>query len=143
MIDNTTTDIQLLIMKMHDKSVQKLSRILQQEDIGILKGPDTGLVMMTVKDSFGSDFYLGEILVTETTVAYQGLEGYAMIMGDDSGRSLIAASADVVLRGGNEMIRKKIRRFISSQMKRLSDIENRERKLFMQTRVNFETMVKG
>ena len=141
--NSATTDSQSLIMKMDARSVQRLHRILQHEDIGIQKGPNTGLVMMAVKDSFGVDFYLGEILVTETTVVYRGLEGYAMVMGDEPDRSLIAASVDVVLRGGSEIIKKKIRRIISSQVKQITDNENRERTLFMQTKVNFETMVKG
>ena len=143
MINDATIDMQSLVMKMDGKSVGKLRRILQHEDIGILKGPDTGLVMMAVKDSFGVDFYLGEILVTETTVVSRGLEGYAMVMGHEPDRSLIAASVDVVMRGGSEIIKKRIRRIISSQGKQIADIENRERALFMQTKVNFETMVKG
>ncbi|MGO9689239.1 MAG: phosphonate C-P lyase system protein PhnG [Syntrophobacteraceae bacterium] len=143
MINDATMDMQSLIMKMDGKSVEKLRRILQQEDIGILKGPDTGLVMMAVKDAFGVDFYLGEILVTETTVVSRGVEGYAMVMGHEPDRSLIAASVDVVMRGGSELIKKRIRRIVSSQVKQIADIENRERSLFMQTKVNFETMVKG
>jgi alpha-D-ribose 1-methylphosphonate 5-triphosphate synthase subunit PhnG len=143
MINDATMDMQTLIMKMDGKSVEKLRRILQHEDIVILKGPDTGLVMMAVKDSFGVDFYIGEILVTETTVVSRGVEGYAMVMGHEPDRSLIAASVDVVMRGGSEIIKKRIRRIISSQVKQITDIENRERALFMQTKVNFETMVKG
>jgi alpha-D-ribose 1-methylphosphonate 5-triphosphate synthase subunit PhnG len=143
MVDKATMETQSLIMKMDAGSVRRLQRILQHEDIGILKGPDTGLVMMTVKDSFGVDFHLGEILVTEATVVYRGLERYAMVMGEEPDRSLIAASVDVLLQAGGEPVKRKIRRIIASQAKQIVDREDRERALFMQSRVNFGTMVKG
>ena len=52
--------------------------------------------MMAADNFFGTDFYLGEILVVEAEVEYKGLKGYAMVMGDESERALLAASVDTI-----------------------------------------------
>jgi phosphonate C-P lyase system protein PhnG len=73
-------DVQSVITKMDDSSLKELMQLLSSEEINITKSPETGLLMMTAKDSFNTDFYLGEILVTEAAVGYKGLKGYAMVM---------------------------------------------------------------
>jgi activator of 2-hydroxyglutaryl-CoA dehydratase len=44
---------------MDDTFIKQVLQIIADKDIEILKEPETGLLMMTVKDSFDTDFYLG------------------------------------------------------------------------------------
>ncbi|WP_333656572.1 phosphonate C-P lyase system protein PhnG [Dissulfurispira sp.] len=61
-------EINSVITKMDEKSIEELIALIPQEEINIIKKPQTGLLMMAANDSFGADFYLGEILVTEAEV---------------------------------------------------------------------------
>jgi alpha-D-ribose 1-methylphosphonate 5-triphosphate synthase subunit PhnG len=140
-------DFQLVITKMDDVSVKELMQLLPTEEINILKKPETGLLMMAAKDSFDTDFYLGEMLVTETEVEYKGLKGYAMVMGDEPERALLAASVDAILQADTldemEDLKQKIKSFLAEQMKRINALQERERQLIAKTKVNFETMSNG
>jgi len=103
--------------------------------------------MMAAKDSFDTDFYLGEILVTEAEVKYKGLKGYAMVMGDEPERALLAASVDAILqadtRDAMEDLKQKVMDFITMQARKTAEADEMERRLIAKTKVNFETMVKG
>jgi alpha-D-ribose 1-methylphosphonate 5-triphosphate synthase subunit PhnG len=139
--------INSVITKMDEKSIEKLIVLLPQEEINTLKKPETGLLMMAAKDSFSTDFYLGEMLVTEAEVEYKGLKGYAMVMGDEPERALLAASVDAILqadtRDAMEDLKQKVMDFITAQAKKTAEADEMEKRLIAKTRVNFETMVKG
>ena len=47
-----------------------------------IRPPETGLLMMELKDTFDTGFYLGEVLITEAMAGINGLQGYAMAIGD-------------------------------------------------------------
>ena len=55
-------EINSVITKMDEKSIEKLIALMPQDEINIIKKPETGLLMMAARDSFNTDFYLGEIL---------------------------------------------------------------------------------
>lgn len=141
------TEFYSLITKMDDGSVEKLMQLLPAEEINITKAPETGLLMMAAKDSFDTDFYLGEIFVTEAEVEYKGLKGYAMVMGDEPEKALLAASIDAILQANTQDARgdlkPKVMDFIVMQEKMIAEAEEKERRLIAKTRVSFETMVKG
>lgn len=140
-------DFQLVITKMDDSSVKELMQLLSSEEINITKSPETGLLMMAAKDSFDTDFYLGEILVTKAEVEYKGLKGYAMVMGDESGRALLAASVDAILQADTRDamgdLKQKVMDFITVQARKTAEADEMERRLIAKTRVSFETMAKG
>jgi len=136
-------DFQLVITKMDDSSVKELMQLLSTEEINITKSPQTGLLMMIVQDSFDTDFYLGEILVTEAEVECRGKTGYAMVMGDEPERALLAASVDAVMQGDNEDFKKQIRGFVSEQMEKINSTREKESALVAKTKVSFESMSKG
>lgn len=140
---NGVTRTNSVITKMDEKSIEKLIVLLPQEEINILKKSETGLLMMAAKDSFDTDFYLGEILVTEAEVEYKGLEGYAMVMGDEPERALLAASVDAILQADNEDLKQKVIDFITIQARKIAESDEMEKRLIAKTKVNFETMVKG
>jgi alpha-D-ribose 1-methylphosphonate 5-triphosphate synthase subunit PhnG len=136
-------DFQLVITKMDDSSVKELLQLLSSKEINITKPSDTGLLMMAANDSFGTDFYLGEILVTEAAVKYKGLKGYAMVIGDEPERAFLAASVDAILQADNGDLKQKVMDFISMHAKKIEAADEMERRLIATTRVSFETMVKG
>lgn len=135
-------DIQSTVVKMDEMSVKRLLHMIAQEEIKILERPETGLLMMTVKDSFDTDFYLGELLVTEARVEYMNEKGYAMVMGDDCERALVAASIEAILsaKNSNSRLKQQIVGFVSSQKEKIAETERVEERLVAKTKVSFETM---
>lgn len=138
-------DFQLVITKMDNSSVKELIQLLSPEEINVTKSPELGLLMMISNDSFGTDFCLGEILVTEAVVEYKGLKGYAMVMGDEPERAVLAASVNAVLQADIDAmkdLRRKVIDFITVKAKKITKEEEIEKRLIAQTRVNFEIMAK-
>lgn len=140
-------EINSVIMKMDEKSIEELIALMPQDEINIIKKLEIGLLMMAAKDSFDTDFYLGEILVTEAKVEYKGLKGYAMVMGDEPERALLAASVDAILQAdtkdAREDLKQKVMDLITMQARKIAEADEMERRLIVKTRVSFETMVKG
>mgnify|MGYP001613045056 CR=1 FL=1 len=140
-------EINSVITKMDEKSIEKLIALMPQDEINIIKKPETGLLMMAARDSFNTDFYLGEILVTGAEVEYKGLKGYAMVMGDEPERALLAASVDAILQTDNGDLmgdlKQKVMDFITVQAKKTTEADEMERRLIAKTRVSFETMAEG
>ncbi len=130
-------------MELDEDSVKLLLDMAAEEDIIIIKPPQLGLLMMTVQDSFDTDFYLGEILVTVAEVECEGITGYAMVMGDEPERALLAASVEAVLRGDNEDFKKRLRKFVSEQTWKINSAKEKETALIAKTKVFFENMSKG
>lgn len=128
---------------MDDIFIKQMLQTIAEEDIEILKEPETGLLMMTVKDSFDTDFYLGEILVTESEVQYNGKRGYAMVIGDDPEQALVMASIEAILSGNdNNKLKQQITKLVLSQKEEIAVAQKREERLIAKTRVSFETMPK-
>ncbi len=136
-------DMHTELMELDEDSVKLLLDMAAEEDIIIIKPPQLGLLMMTVQDSFDTDFYLGEILVTVAEVECEGITGYAMVMGDEPERALLAASVEAVLRGDNEDFKKRLRKFVSEQTWKINSAKEKETALIAKTKVFFENMSKG
>jgi Uncharacterized enzyme of phosphonate metabolism len=123
---------------MDKKAIKKITGELMDKDIEIISSPETGFIMMTVKDSFDTDFHLGEVLVTRTEVKLDGQKGYAMIMGDDHEKTMMIAVIDAALK--TEEYGKRIKRRILAEQKKFKKALDKERALIASTRVNFEVM---
>lgn len=91
-------DLTALINTMNEQRVEQLLALFTDVELTVSRPPRTGLVMLTVKDSFDTDFHLGEVLVTEAWVVYRGCEGYGMVSGEAPRRALARAAADAVFR---------------------------------------------
>lgn len=122
---------------MDKKAIRRIARELMDKDIEIISPPETGFIMMTVKDSFDTDFHLGEALVTRTEVKLDGKKGYAMITGDDHEKVIMIAVINAALKTGDgDRIRKKIKAKERKLIKKLDE----ERSLIASTKVEFEVM---
>jgi alpha-D-ribose 1-methylphosphonate 5-triphosphate synthase subunit PhnG len=65
---------------------------LLPDDLELVGPPREGLVLMKRREGLGGRFHLGEVLASQCRVRYQGVEGWAMTMGGDPRRALVAAS---------------------------------------------------
>ncbi len=135
-------EINLIIAKMSAEGVEELKGLIPMEEIEILKKPKQGLLMMTAQDSFNTNFYLGEILITETEVKYKDMNGYAMLIGDDPEKALLAASVNAILKTKDQKLKQKVLELITAQAKKIEELDEIEGRLIAKTKVNFETMVK-
>ncbi len=128
------------IVQMPGRAVRKLLGLVPAEEISIVRGPRTGLVMMAAQDSFEEEFYLGEVFVTEVEVEYAGCRGYGMVIGDDAERAMARASVEAVLASSNVPLRERLNRFLNMEARKQETRRKRESSLIARTRVDFETM---
>jgi phosphonate C-P lyase system protein PhnG len=119
------------------KAIKKIAGKLMDKDIEITIPPESGFIMMTMKDSFDIDFHLGEVLVTRAEVKVDGESGYAMVMGGDHAKTMMIAVINAALKTGeSEIIKKKIKTEERKLVKKIDE----ERALIASTRVSFEVM---
>ncbi|MDD5723476.1 MAG: phosphonate C-P lyase system protein PhnG [Syntrophales bacterium] len=122
---------------MDKKAIRKIARKLMDKDIKVIAPPESGFIMMTVKDSFGTGFHLGEVLVTRAEVEVDGERGYAMAMGGDHAKVMMIAVINAVLKTGD---RARIIGKIKTEERKLVKKIDEERALIASTRVSFEVM---
>ncbi|MHB8066563.1 MAG: phosphonate C-P lyase system protein PhnG [Desulfobaccales bacterium] len=137
------SDHQSVIMALERESLAALSELLPEEEIRMIRPPQTGLLMMVAQDPFATDFCLGEILVTEAETEYQGRRGYAMVMGDEPEKATLTAAVAAIFQSNSDALKTRIGQFLAPLASSLSQKAEWERRLLSKTQVNFETMVKG
>ena len=91
-------DLTVLINTMEEQRVESVLALFANVELTVSRPPRSGLMMLTVKDCFETDFHLGEVLVTEARVLFRGCEGFGMVSGEAPRRALARAAADAVLR---------------------------------------------
>ncbi|HMK46079.1 MAG TPA: phosphonate C-P lyase system protein PhnG [Methanocella sp.] len=136
------SDLNMTISHMDGRALSRLLKALTRAEIKIIKGPTSGLIMISITDPFGTDFHLGEALVTEAIVEYDGVRGYGMVMGDGSERAVAAASADALRKSGSPEMAK-INKILAQERKKIVEARKKEEAIVESTRVKFETMVLG
>lgn len=137
----SSADLTALINTMDEQMVEQLLALLAYVELTVSRPPRTGLMMLTVKDSFDTDFHLGEVLVTEAGVIFRGCEGYGMVSGEAPRRALARAAADAVFRCADAVdIQESLRVFLHQEeaMERTRQAESSA--LVAATKVNFDLM---
>jgi alpha-D-ribose 1-methylphosphonate 5-triphosphate synthase subunit PhnG len=132
----------MTISQMDRRALARLLKTLSTLEIKIIKGPEAGLLMVSVTDPFDTDFHLGEALVTEAIVEYGGVSGYGMVMGDEPDRAVASAAVDAIARAAPAGM-PEIDRILASERKKIEKAREREEALVESTRVRFESMVRG
>ncbi len=143
MVTSIGTTCNALVAEMDDEYLSRLLRLLPLDQITIIKAPETGLIMMTARDSFDMDFCLGEILVTVAETEIGNAKGYSMILGDNPRKAVISASLEAIFNGNNDKLQSKLLRCLRAFEKRLRNLQKIEGQLPSSTRVHFETMQEG
>ena len=103
----------------------------------IIKEPGKTLAMIKMREPVkNSLFYIGEVIVCEAVVEIDSTKGIAVVMGDDTGKTLNMAIIDAAVNKGV---------FIGMDIlfaleKEQNDREMRENAMHLKTMVNFESM---
>lgn len=98
----------------------------------------TGLVMLPMRDTAqGTNFHLGEVLVSEAQVTADGFIGYGMVRGHDLERAMAMALVDLAIAAQVEA--DACTAFVSARAAALADIDDARLRKVEATRVNMET----
>ncbi len=126
---------------MDDETVDQVLGLLADEEVEVTGVPRSGLVMLTAKDSFDTDFHLGEVLVTDARVTCFGVEGFGMVVGEHPRKALARAAADAVIRceGASAVKDKLMGLIISAQAERRKQLLEHQTRIAA-TQVNFDLM---
>ncbi len=119
-----------------------LDRLWSMGEFSVQRAPRAGLVMLTVCDPFDTPFYLGEVLVSEAEVVFDGHSGYGAICGDAPERALLLAAVEAAERSGGAAILGDIIAFICSLEVKNTEERARSSRLAAATAVRFESMKK-
>jgi alpha-D-ribose 1-methylphosphonate 5-triphosphate synthase subunit PhnG len=103
----------------------------------IVKEPEKTLTMVKMREPVRQSlFYIGEVIVCEAVVEIDGVQGIAVVMGDDADRTLNMAIIDAAINKG-----------VFTGMDTLFELERKqnerlmkENAMHMSTMVNFESM---
>jgi alpha-D-ribose 1-methylphosphonate 5-triphosphate synthase subunit PhnG len=132
---------------------KRLSKILAKADGGvvaemssdiqkicspvIVKAPGKTLAMIKMREPVKQSlFYIGEALVCEAAVEIDGVQGIAVLMGDDVEKTLDMAIIDAAI---NKGIFTGMEKLLELE-KRQNDLIMRENAMHLKTMVNFESM---
>ena len=103
----------------------------------VVKEPGKTLAMIKMREPVKQSlFYLGEVIVCEATVEIDGVSGVAVLMGDDTEKTLDMAIIDAAVNKGVFTGTEALLTWEREQNDRLM----RENALHMKTMVNFESM---
>jgi phosphonate C-P lyase system protein PhnG len=119
-----------------------LDRLWSLGEFRVQRAPRAGLVMVTVRDSFDTPFHLGEVLVSEAEVVFNGHSGYGAICGDEPERALLLAAVEAAERSGRSAVLGGIGEFIGKLEEKRSGERACSSKLAAATEVRFESMKK-
>lgn len=109
-------------------------------NIEITKNPTIGLTMVRANDSVEhQEFYLGEVLITETEVSINNKVGLGICIGDEPTRSYCQAVIDAVLQLEDEN-HNEVTSFLNKEAELISNKEKEENYEIQKTKVNFKLM---
>lgn len=98
----------------------------------------TGLVMLPMRDTVkGTDFHLGEVLVSEAHIRADGAEGYGMIVGRDLEQAMAMALVDAA--GAAGLAGPDIAAFVQTEARRIAARDEARLRDVEATRVDMET----
>ncbi len=125
-----------------DEVAAMLDRLWSLGEFRVQRAPQAGLVMLTVRDPFDTPFHLGEVLVSEAEVVFNGHSGCGVICGDEPERALLLAAVEAAERSGRAAVLGEIGEFIGGLEKKHAQERARFSKLAAATAVRFESMKK-
>jgi alpha-D-ribose 1-methylphosphonate 5-triphosphate synthase subunit PhnG len=101
--------------------------------------------MTELKDTFDTEFFLGEVLVCEATAELNGIKGYAMVTGDCPVKAQVIACVEAIENNGDKYLAaaKEIKKEVEILEKQADMMIREEIGFISSTRVKFESMKKG
>ncbi len=119
-----------------------LDQLWPMAEFRVRQAPRTGLVMVTVRDPFGTPFHLGEALVSEAEVDLDGRTGYGAVCGDEPEQALLLASVAAAEGSGRADVLAAIGALIGPLEAKGAGQAALSSKLAAATAVRFESMKK-
>jgi alpha-D-ribose 1-methylphosphonate 5-triphosphate synthase subunit PhnG len=134
-------DITATILAMDDEEINEILGLLATEEIIITHPPQTGLLMMTVTDSFLTEFHLGEVLTTRAEVLFSGETGYGMVIGEEPRKALVRAVVDALMKANRpENLYRRVISCLEQAHSHLMAVRAGEAAVIASTRVSFDLM---
>ena len=116
-----------------------LDRLWSMGEFRVQQPPQTGLVMVTVRDPFDTPFHLGEVLASEAEVSLDGCTGYGVVCGDEPEQALLLAAVAAAEHSGRAEV---LGALLGSLEAKRADQKKLSSKLAAATAVRFESMKK-
>lgn len=108
--------------------------------VEITKNPCISLTMIRANDSVeNQEFYLGEVLVTETEVSIHNKVGSGICIGDEPTRSYCQAVIDAVLQLEDEHYNE-VTTFLTKEAEAIKEKEKEKNHEIQKTKVDFKLM---
>jgi len=127
-----------ILAKTDSRVIEALSADIQKTCRPVIvKEPGKTLAMIRMREPVKQSlFYIGEVIVCEAVVEIDGIQGVAVVMGDDEAKTLDMAIIDAainlgVFNGWNMLLELE---------KEQNDMVMRENAMHLKTMVNFESM---
>jgi alpha-D-ribose 1-methylphosphonate 5-triphosphate synthase subunit PhnG len=125
-----------------DEVATMLDRLWSLGEFRVQQAPRLGLVMYTMRDPFDTPFHLGEVLVSEAEVGFDGQTGYGVVCGDEPERALLLAAVEAAERSGRTAILGGIGELLGQLAAKSADQKALASRLAAATGVRFESMKK-
>jgi len=125
-----------------DELAAMLDRVWPMGGFRVRQAPRAGLIMVTVRDPFGTPFHLGEVLVSEAEVELGGYTGYGVVCGDEPEQALLLAVAAAAERSGRTDVLAAIGVLLDPLEAKSAAHKALSSKLAAATAVRFESMKK-
>ncbi|HWR93427.1 MAG TPA: phosphonate C-P lyase system protein PhnG [Desulfobacterales bacterium] len=125
-----------------DDVTAMLDRLWPLGPFSVRAAPRAGLVMVTVRDPFDTPFHLGEALVSEAEVEFDGHTGYGAVCGDEPEQALLLAAVAAVERSGRTAVLNAIAAPLDQIEAKSADRKALSSRLAAATEVRFESMKK-
>ena len=125
-----------------DDVAAMLDRLWPLGEFCVQQTPRAGLVMVTVRDPFDTPFHLGEALVSEAEVEFDGHTGYGAVCGDEPEQALLLAAVAAVERSGRTAVLNAIAAPLDQLEAKSAGAKALCSRLAAATEVRFESMKK-
>ncbi|MCX7823666.1 MAG: phosphonate C-P lyase system protein PhnG [Syntrophobacterales bacterium] len=134
-------ELQEAVTYLENFEVERILKLIEKLPIRFVRKPSSGVVMMTLTDTFDTPFHIGEILVTEVEVEHNGIKGYGMVLGQDKDRAFIRAVLEFLESSeAYDVIKESIRVILTNAWKREKLERSKYESLIDLSRVEFDIL---
>lgn len=123
-----------------EKLKEQVEKLKLSHKISKVKEPEMGLAMVKVKDGvYNENFYIGEILITECSVHFDGTLGMGIIQGDEPEKAYLMSVIDAAF-NCKSFNKEDLIKIIEKWEQEIKDKYIEEKAMVEGSKVKFETM---
>lgn len=123
-----------------EKLKEQVEKLKLSHKISKVKEPEMGLAMVKVKDGvYNENFYIGEILITECSVHFDGTLGMGIIQGDEPEKAYFMSVIDAAF-NCKSFNKEDLIKVIEKWEQEIKDKYIEEKAMVEGSKVKFETM---